>query len=391
MSVKDKIKQLKDKINRDKRFGEGTILTAAEAAALKVQRFSTGILDLDIGTGGGYPEGRITIFVGHESAGKSTACYIGAYQYLLKYPNGVVLIIDTEYSVTPKYLVDVGFTQDMIERTLIVFPDSGEQAGDVMIEVLSLIEGDDNCLAIVDSIASMSPTAEIEESMDHQGMGLQARLMNKFFRKLLPVMKQQLDMKNPKTTVFMVNQIREKIGVMYGNPETEPAGRGQKFYASMKIQFRSGGFIKDGKQPVGINVHFNVKKNKVGGTQGSVGEFAFYFRDYGNFTCGDIDNCTALRTHGVLCGIVEQGGKWYHYDGEKYNGGERFDTMLRDRPEVAEDIHRHILQHYGYIDADKKEAKPKQSKKKSPTGRSFGKKARGKKKTQQRRTTRSKG
>jgi recombination protein RecA len=338
--TKMNVGQLMDHVN--KIYGEGTLMTASKAKSLVVRRLSTGILALDLETGGGWPEGRISVIHGPESSGKSTLTYLGGKQFLLKYPDSFVLIVDTEYSVTPQYLELLGYTPKDLDQTLIMFPDSGEQAGDVACEVLANSE---HCLVILDSVAAMIPSKEIEDSMDKSHPGSQARLMNQFFRKLLPVMKKELMRDDPAITVLLINQNREKIGVMFGDPTTQPGGKGQKYHSSMTISTRRKGWIEEGKgakkERIGMVLAFTVEKNKVGGRQKAHGDFPYLY------DTAEIANEGALRLHGVLNEIVSKKGSWFTYRKLKAGSKDAFDALLKKNPRTAARLRREILKAEG--------------------------------------------
>jgi recombination protein RecA len=374
------VKKVLDVIN--KKFGKGTIMTASTAKYLKLDFFSSGILSLDIELGGGWPEGRISMVIGSESSGKSTLAYLAGKQYLDKYPKSLVCIADTERTLLPKYLGRLGYTEDDLDRTLVVYPDSGEQAGEAVLEV---IRQTDHCLIVLDSIAAMVPTREIEDDLDKKSMGQHAALVGQFFRKIQPTIKVDLESEAPKTTLVMTNQIRENIGVMWGKKTKDPGGRAPKHYTSIRLELARKAWLRPPKKgneiqpPHGMTVVATVDKNKITGRQQNSTEFDYYYEPH-----RPIDHVKDIRQLGVKNGIIEVSGKSYAYgDLKTGKGKDDFSRQLAGLPMVMESLKADIMvvtagRMYAAEEAPVKEAK------KPKAGKGNSKKVRRKTATKQR-------
>lgn len=237
----------------EKNFGKGSIMRLGEHEHARVETVSSGAISIDLALGGGYPKGRIIEIYGPESSGKTTLCLHAAAEF--QRAGGTVAFIDAEHALDPDYARRIGLNVDDL---LLSQPDCGEQALDIA-EALVRSGGVD--LIVVDSVAALTPRAEIEGEMGDQGMGLQARLMSRALRKLTAIASKM------GTTIIFINQIRMKIGVMFGNPETTTGGNALKFYASIRVEIRKGGKIEigsgDGKVVHGNEAKVKIVKNKI--------------------------------------------------------------------------------------------------------------------------------
>ncbi len=309
-------------------FGKGAIMRLDEDAHLAIPGISTGALSLDLALGGkGLPRGRIVEIYGPESSGKTTLALtvVGNCQ-----KTGVAAFIDAEHALDPSWARRLGVN---IDDLLVSQPDSGEQALEIC-ELLVRSNAVD--IVVIDSVAALIPRAEIEGEMGDSHMGLQARLMSQAMRKLTGAISKS------SCTVIFINQIREKIGVMFGSPETTPGGRALKFYASIRIDIRRTGAIKEGDTHTGNHVRTRVVKNKVAPPFRDA-EFDIMFTE-GISIMGD------LLDLGVKDGIVDKSGAWFSYGEVRLGQGrENSKRFLSDNPELAEDIRTKILISRGVI------------------------------------------
>ena len=291
-------------------YGANTLVMASKAKGLVKRFVSTGVNVLDYALGGGLIENRIIEIRGAYSTLKSTIVQVGMAKYLRKYKEGIGVYVDVEKTFDPFYAESLGVDTD---RVLLVNPDSGEQAADVAIDLMDV--GRPTYMGI-DSIAAMTPTAELDASMDQQSMGLHPRLINKLMRCATARIKRNLyDSSAPTTTVVCLNQIREKIGVSFGSPETSPGGRGKEFAYSVIIRLYSsaGDALKEDitlngikrKIRFGQNVKFRVEKNKASGSQYEEGEFLYYIKPYKGHKVFSFNNAEASFDYGVYYGIIE--------------------------------------------------------------------------------------
>ncbi len=304
-----------------KKYGENTIVSAAKAAGMLIRHISTGVTALDLALGGGIPENRIIEFRGGFSSLKTTIALCLIKNFLALYKNGLAVFVDAEHTFDPSYLIKLGIPQDRVE---VANPDSGEQACDICVDYLS-IKGRP-VLVILDSIAALVPMAEVEGSHEQQTMGVQARLVNKLMRVANARLKRSAyDLKAPKATLVCLNQLREKIGVMFGNPETTPGGKGKDFYFSTVLRVNStpSGAIKEEVEQHGIkrqirfgqNVKFQVLKNKTGGSQFEEGEFEYYVKPYKGHPAYSFNNDDHLFRAAVFYGVITASSKGYAYNG----------------------------------------------------------------------------
>jgi recombination protein RecA len=301
----------------EKQFGKGSIMRLGEAHAVNVETIPTGSLSLDLALGGGIPKGRIVEIYGPESSGKTTVCLHAVAE--VQKAGGTAAYIDAEHALDPAYAKRLGVNTDDL---LISQPDSGEQA----LEILeTLVRSNAVDIVVIDSVAALVPQAEIEGDMGDAQMGLQARLMSQAMRKLTGVISRS------KTTVVFVNQLRMKIGVMFGNPETTTGGNALKFYASVRMDIRRTSQIKQGDSVIGNHVRVKVVKNKVAAPFREA-EFDIMYNQ-GISREGDVIDLAV--THGV----VDKAGAWYEYNGEKIaQGREAAKKFLAENPKVFDEI-----------------------------------------------------
>ena len=277
------------------RFGEGSIMKLGEAKAMDVEFTPTGSISLDIALGGGVPQGRIIEIYGPEASGKTTLSLHIVSE--LQKKGGTAAFVDAEHALDPEYAKKIGVkTNDLI----ISQPDSGEQALEI---VEALVRSEAVDLVVIDSVAALTPKAEIEGEMGDSHMGLQARLMSQALRKLTGIVHKS------NTTVIFINQIRMKIGVVFGNPETTTGGNALKFYSSVRIEVRRSAQIKQGDNIIGNRVKVKVVKNKVAPPFRTT-EFDIMYNE-GIAYYGDVLNT------GVNHGILKRGGAWYNYGEQK--------------------------------------------------------------------------
>ncbi|MGQ7662367.1 recombinase RecA [Streptococcus suis] len=320
----------------EKDFGKGAVMRLGERAEQKVQVMSSGSLSIDIALGaGGYPKGRIVEIYGPESSGKTTVALHAVAQ--AQKEGGIAAFIDAEHALDPAYAAALGVN---IDELLLSQPDSGEQGLEI---AGKLIDSGAVDLVVVDSVAALVPRAEIDGDIGDSHVGLQARMMSQAMRKL------GSSINKTKTVAIFINQLREKVGVMFGNPETTPGGRALKFYASVRMDVRGNTQIKgtgDKKdQNVGKETKVKIVKNKVAPPfKEAVVEIM-----YGE----GISQTGELIEIGTNLGFIKKAGAWYSYNGEKIGqGSENAKKYLVEHPEVFEEIDRKIRVHYGLIEGE---------------------------------------
>ena len=308
----------------EKQFGKGAIMKYGEGAALKnIEVIPTGCLALDIALGiGGIPKGRIIEIYGPESSGKTTvSLHIIAE---LQKQGGIAAFIDAEHALDPVYAANLGVDLDNL---YVSQPDNGEQALDI---ADYLVDSGAVDLIVIDSVAALTPKAEIEGDMGDSHVGLQARLMSQALRKLAAI----TNKKN--ACVIFINQLREKIGVMFGNPETTPGGKALKFYASVRLDVRKADTLKDGAEIVGNRTKVKVVKNKLA-PPFKTAEFDIV---YGK----GISQSGCILDLAVAANIVEKSGSWFAYNGEKIGQGrDNAKNYLSANPAVMEEIKNKLL------------------------------------------------
>ena len=326
MINKDKVKALEMAITQiEKNFGKGAIMRlGAEGVAEGLQVIPTGSLVLDIATGiGGYPRGRVIEIFGPESSGKTTLALNAIAQAQIG--GGIAAFIDAEHALDINYAQKLGVK---IEDLLVSQPDTGEQALEV---TEALVRSGAVDIIVIDSVAALVPRAEIEGEMGDSLPGLQARLMSQALRKLAAAISKSL------TTVVFINQIRMKIGVMFGSPETTTGGTALKFYSSMRLDIRRIESIKDNQETVGGRVRVKVVKNKVA-PPFKQAEFDIYFNE-------GISRVGELVDLGVEKGIIEKSGAWYSYGGNRIGQGrENAKEFLKNNIEVSKEIEGKIIE-----------------------------------------------
>ncbi|HSG92581.1 MAG TPA: recombinase RecA [Methylotenera sp.] len=307
----------------EKQFGKGSIMRMGDSdIGEDIQAVSTGSLGLDIALGiGGLPRGRVVEIYGPESSGKTTLTLSVIAQ--MQKMGGTAAFIDAEHALDPQYAAKLGVN---VPELLISQPDTGEQA----LEIADmLVRSGSVDIVVVDSVAALTPRAEIEGEMGDSHMGLQARLMSQALRKLTG------NIKRTNTLVIFINQIRMKIGVMFGNPETTTGGNALKFYASVRLDIRRTGAIKKGDEVTGSETRVKVIKNKVA-PPFKQAEFDIMYGE-------GISRLGEIIELGSNIKLIEKAGAWYSYNGEKIGQGkENAKEFLREHPEIAKDLEEKI-------------------------------------------------
>lgn len=309
----------------EKDYGKGAIMKLGDRAAVDVDAIPSGSLALDYALGiGGYPKGRIIEIFGPESSGKTTLALHAIAQCQAR--DGRCAFIDAEHAIDPVYAKNLGVNTDEL---LLAQPDNGEQALEIC-EVLVRSGAID--LIVIDSVAALVPQAELDGEMSDNQVGLQARLMSKAMRKLSGAMNQ-----NNCTAIF-INQLREKVGVMFGNPETTPGGRALKFYASVRLDIRKSESIKDGTAIIGNKCNIKVVKNKVAPPFKTASIEIMYGQG--------ISHVAEVLNLATELNIINKSGAWYNYKGEKIGQGkEAAKTFLVANPDVLEEISNAVKSH----------------------------------------------
>jgi len=327
MTNKDKTKALEMAISQIERsFGKGAIMKlGAGEVAEGIQAIPTGSIALDIATGiGGYPRGRVVEVFGPESSGKTTLALHAIAE--AQKAGGVAAFIDAEHALDINYAKRLGAK---IEDLLVSQPDTGEQALEV---AEALVRSGAVDIIVIDSVAALVPKAEIEGDMGDSLPGLQARLMSQAMRKLTAAISKS------QTTIIFINQIRMKIGVMFGNPETTTGGNALKFYSSMRLDIRRIDNLKENQETVGGRVRVKVVKNKVA-PPFKQAEFDIYFNE-------GISRVGELVDVGAENGIIEKSGAWYSFNGNRIGQGrENVKEFLRNNPDISESILQKITEH----------------------------------------------
>jgi recombination protein RecA len=306
-----------------KQFGQGSIMQLGDDVKIDVETFSTGSLGLDLALGGGIPKGRIIEIYGPESSGKTTLTLHAVAE--IQRQGGTAAFIDAEHALDPVYAEKIGVD---VNKLLVSQPDNGEQALEI---TETLVRSNAVDLIVVDSVAALVPQAEIEGDMGDAHMGLQARLMSQALRKLTGVINKS------KTTVIFINQLRMKIGIMFGNPETTTGGNALKFYASVRMDIRRISQIKSGEDVIGNRVRVKIVKNKVAPPFREA-EFDIMY-NVGISREGDTLDL------GVQNNIVGKSGAWFEYDGSKIGQGrEAAKQFLADNPKILAEIEKQVRQ-----------------------------------------------
>ena len=314
----------------EKAFGKGSIMRLGQNNSVAdIEAISTGSIGIDIALGiGGMPRGRIVEIYGPESSGKTTLALSVIAQAQKK--GGTCAFVDAEHALDPAYAKKIGVD---LENLLISQPDAGEQALEI---ADTLVRSGAIDVLVVDSVAALVPKAELEGEMGDQHMGLHARLMSQALRKLTATVSRS------NTLVIFINQIRMKIGVMFGNPETTTGGNALKFYASVRIDIRSIGKIKDKEDIIGSQTRVKIVKNKVAPPFKTV-DFDIMYGE-------GISKTGELIDLGIKAGLVEKAGAWFSYKGEKLGQGrENAKIFLREHPEIAQEIENKIRADAGHL------------------------------------------
>lgn len=305
----------------NKQFGDGAIRRLGDTSTVDVELISSGALSLDLALGGGYPKGRIVEIYGPESSGKTTLTLHAIAE--IQKQGGTAAFVDAEHALDPAYARRLGVDTDNL---LVAQPDNGEQALEI---VETLVRSNAVDLVVVDSVAALVPQAEIEGEMGDSHMGLQARLMSQALRKLTGIINKS------KTIVIFINQIRMKIGVMFGNPETTTGGNALKFYASVRMDIRRTGQIKAGEDIIGNRTKVKIVKNKIA-PPFRAAEFDIMYNE-GISRTGDVLDLAVLHN------IVEKSGAWFGYgDGKIGQGREASKQYLADNPKVLDEIEKKV-------------------------------------------------
>ena len=304
-----------------KQFGDGSIMKLGDNRNIDVELLKSGSLSLDLALGGGYPKGRIIEIYGPESSGKTTLALHAIAE--IQKTGGQAAFIDAEHALDPSYAKRIGVD---VDNLLISQPDNGEQALEIC---ETLVRSNAVDLIVVDSVAALVPQAEIDGDMGDAQMGLQARLMSQAMRKLTAIISKS------KATVIFINQIRMKIGVMFGNPETTTGGNALKFYASVRIDIRRIGQIKDGENIIGNRTKIKVVKNKIAAPFHSA-EFDIMYNE-GVSKVGDVLDLA------VQYGVFDKAGAFIKYNGETIGQGrEAVKRVLKEKPEFFAEIEQKV-------------------------------------------------
>jgi len=309
----------------EKQFGKGSIMKLGSSTITQVETVPTGSVSLDLALGGGLPKGRVVEIYGPESSGKTTVALHAIAE--VQRHGGTAAFIDAEHALDPAYAKRIGVD---VDNLLLSQPDNGEQALEI---TETLVRSNAVDIIVIDSVAALVPRAEIEGDMGDSLPGLQARLMSQALRKLTGVISRS------KTTVVFINQIRMKIGIMFGNPETTSGGNALKFYASVRMDIRRISQIKQGERMIGNHVRVKIVKNKIAPPFREA-EFDIMFNE-GISKQGDLIDLAT--THN----IVEKSGAWFNYKGEKIGQGrEAAKQFLRDNPKVMAEIEKTVREQH---------------------------------------------
>jgi recombination protein RecA len=321
--VKDKDKALEQVMaDIERQFGKGAIMKLGSSEHMNVEVTSTGSLTLDIALGvGGYPKGRIIEIYGPESSGKTTIALHAIAE--VQKNGGRAAFIDAEHALDPVYAKNLGVN---IDELLLSQPDTGEQALEIC---EALVRSEAVNIVVIDSVAALVPQAEIEGEMGDSHVGLQARLMSQALRKLSGTISKT------KTTAIFINQLREKVGILFGNPETTPGGRALKFYATIRLDIRRGEQLKNGDNVIGNKTNIKVVKNKVAPPFKTANVDIMYGEGVSH-TGEIVDLASQIN-------IIEKSGAWFSYKGEKIGQGrENVKQYLKDNPLIALEIENKV-------------------------------------------------
>ena len=321
----------------EKQFGKGSIMKLGDESHNEIDTVSSGSLTLDIALGvGGYPKGRIIEIYGPESSGKTTFALEAIAE--VQKAGGKAAFIDAEHALDPVYAKNLGVD---INDLLLSQPDTGEQALEIC---EALVRSEAISIVVIDSVAALVPQAEIEGEMGDSHVGLQARLMSQALRKLSgPISKTN-------TIAIFINQLREKVGVLFGNPETTPGGRALKFYSTIRLDVRRGEQIKNGDNVIGNKTNVKIVKNKVAPPFKTASVEIMYGQG--------VSREAEILDLASEIGIVDKSGAWYSYNGEKIGQGkENAKQFLRDNPTIKEEIENKVRESHGILKQDKEKDK----------------------------------
>lgn len=312
----------------EKQFGKGAIMKLGSGEHMEIEVTPSGSLSLDVALGvGGLPKGRIIEIYGPESSGKTTIALQAVAEVQKR--GGRAAFIDAEHALDPVYAKKLGVN---IDELLLSQPDTGEQALEIC---EALVRSQAVAIVVIDSVAALVPQAEIEGEMGDSHIGLQARLMSQALRKLSGIINKT------NTTAIFINQLREKVGVMFGNPETTPGGRALKFYATVRLDVRRGEQIKMGDSIIGNKTNIKVVKNKVAPPFKTASVDMMYGE--GISKEGELIDLAAE------IGVIEKSGAWYAYNGEKIGQGkENVKIFMKNNPEMTGEIESQVREHYGF-------------------------------------------
>ena len=325
--VKDKNKVLEQVMaDIEKQFGKGAIMKLGSQEHINVETTSSGSMALDIALGvGGYPKGRIIEIYGPESSGKTTFALTAIAE--VQKQGGRAAFIDAEHALDPVYAKNLGVD---INELLLSQPDTGEQALEIC---EALVRSEAVNIVVIDSVAALVPQAEIEGEMGDSHVGLQARLMSQALRKLSGIVNKT------NTVVIFINQLREKVGIMFGNPEVTPGGRALKFYSSIRLEIRKGEQLKQGTNSIGNRTNIKVVKNKMAPPFKACSVDIIYGE--GVSILGEIVDL------GAESGVLEKSGAWYSYNGEKVGQGkENVKEWLKNNPKIREEIEKKVRSYF---------------------------------------------
>lgn len=336
-NMKDRAKALDAVLGQiEKQHGKGSIMRLGdESAKMSIESIPTGSLELDLALGiGGIPKGRIIEIYGPESSGKTTVTLHMIAE--AQKQGGVAAFIDAEHALDPLYAGNIGVDTDNL---ILAQPDTGEQALEI---VDALVRSAAVDIIVIDSVAALVPKAEITGEMGDSHMGLQARLMSQALRKLTAIVKKS------NTTVIFINQLRMKIGVMFGNPETTTGGNALKFYASVRLDVRRIDSIKENGEVIGNRVKVKVVKNKVA-PPFKLAEFDIMYGE-------GISIAGSILDSAVNAEIIKKAGAWFSYEGEKLGQGrQNVKNYLQDNPEIMAEVAHKVRVHYDLIETESRE------------------------------------
>ena len=323
----------------EKQFGKGSIMKLGDESHNEIDTVSSGSLTLDIALGvGGYPKGRIIEIYGPESSGKTTFALEAIAE--VQKAGGKAAFIDAEHALDPVYAKNLGVD---INDLLLSQPDTGEQALEIC---EALVRSEAISIVVIDSVAALVPQAEIEGEMGDSHVGLQARLMSQALRKLSGTISKT------NTIAIFINQLREKVGVLFGNPETTPGGRALKFYSTIRLDVRRGEQIKNGDNVIGNKTNVKIVKNKVAPPFKTASVEIMYGQG--------VSREAEILDLASEIGIVDKSGAWYSYNGEKIGQGkENAKQFLRDNTTIKEEIENKVRESHGILKQDKEKEKNK--------------------------------